>query len=702
MESKNDLQLYLKGLDCANCGLKIEAAARAVEGVSAAQLDFVSRKLHVKIDGSGNVQQITAAIGRLAAGIENGVEIVATAEAAAAEAKPRPGLVWVRLGGAALFFGVAQLGELTLVMQTGLFLAAYLLAGVWVLWGAAKNIFHGRIFDENFLMSIATLGALAIGEFPEAVAVMLFYEIGEILQSAAVGRSRRSIEALLKIRPEYATVKRDGKLVTADPAEVMPGDVILIKPGEKVPLDGQVIEGQSMLDVSNVTGESVPQEAGPGDEVLAGTINQSGLLTVQVTRIFNESAVAQILELVQNAGSKKARTENFITKFAGWYTPLVVAVAALLAVLPPLLVPGAVFSEWLYRALVFLVISCPCALVISIPLGFFGGIGAASKRGILFKGSGYLEALSHIKTVVFDKTGTLTKGTFRITSINCQGRFTKAQMLEMAAYAECYAGHPLALALRMAYGEIDESLIEEYEEVAGAGVKVRFRQQTILAGSRRLMAEAGFAPAEVVGDGSAVHLAVDDHYAGYILLEDEVKPNAAAAVSGLRQLGVSRISLLTGDRRSVGEKIAAGLGVDDIHAELLPQQKVMELERILQNSPEYGRTAFVGDGVNDAPALARADIGIAMGAAGAAAAIEAADVILMTDNPESLLTAVRISRRTQRIIWQNIILALGVKALVMLLGVFGLANMWEAVFADVGVTLLAVGNSLRALNTRGL
>lgn len=702
MERKNDVELYVKGLDCANCGLKIEAAARAVEGVSAAELDFVGRKLHVKIDGSGDVQQITATIGRLAAGIEHGVEIVATAEAAATEAEPQPVLVWGRLGLAALFFCVAQLGALTIALQTGLFLAAYLLAGAWVLWGAAKNIFHGRIFDENFLMSIATLGALAIGEFPEAVAVMLFYEIGEILQSAAVGRSRRSIEALLKIRPEYATVKRDGELVKVDPAEVMPGDIILIKPGEKVPLDGQVIEGQSMLDVSTVTGESVPQEAGAGDEVLAGTINQSGLLTVQVTRIFNESAVAQILELVQNAGSKKARTENFITKFAGWYTPLVVAVAALLAVLPPLLVPGAVFTDWLYRALVFLVISCPCALVISIPLGFFGGIGAASKRGILFKGSGYLEALSHIKTVVFDKTGTLTKGTFRITSIKCQGRFTQAQMLEMAAYAECYAGHPLALALRKAYGEIDESLIDKYEEVAGAGVKVSFRQQTILAGSRRLMAEAGFAAAEVVGDGSAVHLAVDDHYAGYILLEDEVKPNAAAAVKGLRELGVSRISMLTGDRHSVGEKIAAGLGIDDLHAELLPQQKVMELERILQNSLESGRTAFVGDGVNDAPALARADIGIAMGAAGAAAAIEAADVILMTDNPESLLTAVRISRRTQRIIWQNIVLALGVKALVMLLGVFGLANMWEAVFADVGVTLLAVGNSLRALNTQAL
>ena len=603
------------------------------------------------------------------------------------------------LAGAVLFAAAVALSK-TLPALAGwwalpVYLVPYLVVGGDVLLRAGRNIAHGQIFDENFLMAIATVGSLCIGDFPEAIAVMLFYQVGEWFQSYAVGRSRQSIAALMDIRPDYANVEGPDGLTRVDPEEVAVGDVIVVKPGERVPLDGEVLEGRSLLDTSALTGESVPRQAAAGDTVISGCINQTGLLRVRVSRPYGESTVAKILELTENAGSKKAKAENFITKFARWYTPVVVIGAALLAVLPPLILGGG-FAEWLHRALIFLVISCPCALVISIPLSFFGGIGGASRQGILIKGGNYLEALAKTGTVVFDKTGTLTRGSFRVTECHPVG-MEEARLLELAALAESYSDHPISLSLKRAVDKpIDPARVTGAEEIAGRGVRAVVDGRAVAAGNARLMAELG--AAYETGDipGTAVHVAVasaathaaasDWVYAGYLVISDEIKA-----------LGVRKTVMLTGDAPAAAGRVAAALGLDETHAGLLPDGKVAKVEELLAHPAETGVLAFVGDGINDAPVLSRADVGIAMGGLGSDAAIEAADVVLMDDQPSKIAAAIRLSRRTLRIVRQNIVFALGVKLLFLALGAFGLANMWEAVFADVGVSVIAILNATRAL-----
>lgn len=581
-----------------------------------------------------------------------------------------------------------------------IFLVPYGVIGWDVLWKAVRNIAHGQIFDENFLMSIATVGAFFTGDFPEAVVVMLFYQVGELFQSYAVGRSRQSIAALMDIRPDYANIEQDGKLVQVDPEDVAVGDTIVIKAGEKIPLDGVVLEGSSAVDTAALTGESLPRDVDPGDDVVSGCINQSGLLKVRVTKVFGESTVAKILDLVENSSSKKARAENFITRFARYYTPVVVIGAVLLAVLPPLLFGGD-WSDWLQRALIFLVISCPCALVISVPLSFFGGIGGASKQGILVKGSNYLEALAKTETVVFDKTGTLTKGTFQVTAVH-PDRISEGELLELAALAESYSEHPISRSLREAYQKpVDASRVTDVEEISGHGVRAKVDGHDVYAGNGKWMDRIGASWRNCHRTGTVVHVAVDGEYAGHIVISDAVKPDAAAAIEALKREGVKKTVMLTGDVKAVGEAVAREIGIDEVHAELLPGDKVDQVERLLKNTSGKGKLAFVGDGINDAPVLSRADIGIAMGGLGSDAAIEAADIVLMDDKPSKLAVAVRISRKTLRIVRQNIVFALGIKLLFLALGAFGMANMWEAVFADVGVSVLAILNASRALRTSG-
>ena len=586
------------------------------------------------------------------------------------------------------------------IVKLVLFLIPYAVIGWDVLWKAIRNIAHGQVFDENFLMAIATVGAFALGEYPESVAVMLFYQVGELFQSYAVGRSRQSIAALMDIRPDYANIEQDGKLVQVDPEDVAVGDTIVIKAGEKIPLDGVVLEGSSAVDTAALTGESLPRDVDPGDDVVSGCINQSGLLKVRVTKVFGESTVAKILDLVENSSSKKARAENFITRFARYYTPVVVIGAVLLAVLPPLLFGGD-WSDWLQRALIFLVISCPCALVISVPLSFFGGIGGASKQGILVKGSNYLEALAKTETVVFDKTGTLTKGTFQVTAVH-PDRISKGELLELAALAESYSEHPISRSLREAYQKpVDASRVTDVEEISGHGVRAKVDGHDVYAGNGKWMDRIGASWRNCHRTGTVVHVAVDGEYAGHIVISDAVKPDAAAAIEALKREGVKKTVMLTGDVKAVGEAVAREIGIDEVHAELLPGDKVNQVERLLKNTSGKGKLAFVGDGINDAPVLSRADIGIAMGGLGSDAAIEAADIVLMDDKPSKLAVAVRISRKTLRIVRQNIVFALGIKLLFLALGAFGMANMWEAVFADVGVSVLAILNASRALRTSG-
>ena len=586
------------------------------------------------------------------------------------------------------------------IVKLVLFLIPYAVIGWDVLWKAIRNIAHGQVFDENFLMAIATVGAFALGEYPEGVAVMLFYQVGELFQSYAVGRSRQSIAALMDIRPDYANIEQDGKLVQVDPEDVAVGDTIVIKAGEKIPLDGVVLEGSSAVDTAALTGESLPRDVDPGDDVVSGCINQSGLLKVRVTKVFGESTVAKILDLVENSSSKKARAENFITRFARYYTPVVVIGAVLLAVLPPLLFGGD-WSDWLQRALIFLVISCPCALVISVPLSFFGGIGGASKQGILVKGSNYLEALAKTETVVFDKTGTLTKGTFQVTAVH-PDRISKGELLELAAMAESYSEHPISRSLREAYQKpVDVSRVTDVEEISGHGVRAKVDGHDVYAGNGKWMDRIGASWRNCHRTGTVVHVAVDGEYAGHIVISDAVKPDAAAAIEALKREGVKKTVMLTGDVKAVGEAVAREIGIDEVHAELLPGDKVDQVERLLKNTSGKGKLAFVGDGINDAPVLSRADIGIAMGGLGSDAAIEAADIVLMDDKPSKLAVAVRISRKTLRIVRQNIVFALGIKLLFLALGAFGMANMWEAVFADVGVSVLAILNASRALRTSG-
>lgn len=605
-----------------------------------------------------------------------------------------------RLGGGTAIAALAWFAPLNEAASLALFLAAYLLIGGDVVWQAVRNLVRGQLFDEFFLMSLATVGAFAIGEYPEGVAVMLFYQIGELFQGIAVNRSRRSITALMDIRPEYANLKVGSEVRRVAPDEVAAGDLIEIRPGERVPLDGTVADGVSMVDTSALTGESVPRSVKQGSEVLGGFINKNGVITVHVTRTFEESAVAKILDLVENAAGNKARTENFITKFARAYTPVVVITAVLLAFVPPLLVSGASFEDWIYRALIFLVISCPCALVVSIPLGFFGGIGAASKAGILVKGSNYLEALNDLEIVVFDKTGTLTRGEFKVTGIYPAEGTDREELLKLAAYAESYSSHPIAESVKAAFGaDIPRGEVRGYNEIAGHGVEAEIGGRHVLAGNARLMEERGLAVLPPRETGTVVYLAVDGAYAGCLVISDEIKPDAAQAVAALKAMGIRKTVMLTGDAASVAEAVGGRLGVDEVHAELLPQHKVEQIERLEQTRTKRGRIAFVGDGINDTPVLARADIGIAMGGLGSDAAIEAADIVIMTDEPSKIAEAIRVAKRTRRIVWQNIGFALGVKAVFLLLGAFGIATMWEAVFSDVGVTLLAVLNAIRVLRS---
>lgn len=584
------------------------------------------------------------------------------------------------------------------LFKIALFLIPYLIIGGDVLLRAVRNIFRGRIFDENFLMSIATVGAFFIGDYTETVGVMLFYQVGELFQSYAVSRSRKSIADLMDIRPDYANIERDGELVQVDPEEVRVGDLIVVKAGEKIPLDGKVIYGSSMLDTSALTGESVPRETQIGSEVISGCININGLLKIQVTKVFGESTVSKILDLVENASSKKAKTENFITKFAHYYTPAVVAAAVLLAAVPPLLL-GQPFVEWLNRALIFLVISCPCALVISIPLSFFGGIGGASKRGILVKGSNYLEALSKVETIVFDKTGTLTKGNFKVTRISAR-RMRQEDLLEIAALAESYSDHPISLSLKEAYGKtIERNRVTDVEEVSGLGVRASVDGRLILAGNEKLMKESVVEYEPCTDPGTIIYIAADGVFEGSILIADEIKPDSVEAIRQLKASGISKTVMLTGDRKEVGERVAEKLGLDLVYTELMPSDKVEKVEELLKKKTAHGLLAFVGDGINDAPVLSRADLGIAMGGMGSDAAIEAADVVLMDDEPSKIAVAVEIARKTLRIVKQNIVFALAVKAFFLILGAFGVATMWEAVFADVGVAVLAILNASRVLRT---
>lgn len=578
-----------------------------------------------------------------------------------------------------------------------LFIASYLVIGGEVILTALKNITNGEIFDENFLMSIATIGAFFIGEYPEAVAVMLFYQIGEVFQGYAVNKSRKSISSLMNIRADYANVLRSNNEVKVSPEDVSLNEVILIKPGERVPLDGVVLSGESFLDTSALTGESVPREIKAGDEILSGEINNSGVLKVRVTKEYGESTVARILELVENASNKKAPTEKFITKFSKIYTPIVVLVAVLVAIIPPIFIKGAVFSEWLYKALSLLVVSCPCALVVSIPLGFFSGIGAASKKGVLVKGGNYLEALKESEIIVFDKTGTLTKGVFKVTSINAKN-ISKDELLEITALGEANSNHPIAVSIVEAYGKkINKNEIESYKEVAGHGVEAIIRGKNVLLGNSKLMIKNNIFYDKVNTIGTIVHIAINSEYKGNIIISDEIKENVKEAIVELKNAGIKKTVMLTGDSKEVAEKVANDIGIDEVYSELLPSDKVNKLEKVLNKKVGNGKVLFVGDGINDAPVLARADIGIAMGGVGSDAAIEAADVVLMKDKIESISDAIRISRKTNKILWQNIIFSLFIKVAVMILVVAGLTNMWAAVFADVGVTLLAVLNSMRII-----
>ncbi|MEG0495206.1 MAG: heavy metal translocating P-type ATPase, partial [Eubacterium sp.] len=599
----------------------------------------------------------------------------------------------------AVIFGVGYAVPETGYWKLTVYLVAYLVVGGDVVLKAIQNIFRGRIFDENFLMGLATIGAFLIGQYPEGVAVMLFYQVGELFQSYAVNKSRKSITELMDIRQDYANIEQEGKLIQVNPDDVEIGTVIVVKAGEKIPLDGKVIDGKSMVDTSALTGESVPRELETGSEALSGCINLNGVLRIQVTKEFDDSTVSKILELVENASTKKAKTEQFITRFARYYTPAVVIAATVLAIVPPLVLPGAVFSDWLQRALIFLVISCPCALVISVPLSFFGGIGGASKCGILVKGSNFLEALSHAETIVFDKTGTLTKGVFKVTDIHAIG-VSESVLLETAALAESYSDHPISLSLKKAYGKtIDNERITGAKEISGYGIVAVVDGKKINAGNRKLMEQLNI-NCEYNNIGTVVHVAIDGIYAGYIVISDEVKEDAAKAIKDLHTAGVKRTVMLTGDNHRVGEKVGAELGINTVYAELLPGDKVDKMENLMAEKAGKSKLAFVGDGINDAPVLMRADIGIAMGAMGSDAAIEAADIVIMDDKPSKIATAMKISRKTLKIVKQNIIFALGVKAIVLIIGALGFANMWEAVFADVGVSVIAILNATRALSIK--
>jgi len=693
--SKNTKTIFLDGLDCANCALKIENAVKDIDGITHASLDFTTQKLKFEFSDESMSDALIKQVSELTLKIEPDVRFLVEDEPQQKSQllKKNIGLI---LG--AILFGLALIinSDLNWILY-GL---SYIFVGSTVVLRAIKNALKGNFFDENFLMSIATIGAFTIGQTAEGVAVMLFYQVGEFFQSQALDHSRKSIARLMDIRPDYANINGADGLIKVSPLSVRINDIITIKPGEKVPLDGIVIEGKSFLDTSSITGESLPKEISIDQEIYSGTINKTGLLKVKVTKLFGDSTVSKILDLVENASSKKAPTEQFITRFARVYTPIVVIIALGLALIPPLFIPGMPFEDWIYRALVFLVVSCPCALVISIPLGYFGGIGAASKHGILMKGSNYLEALKDVDTVVFDKTGTLTQGHFSLAKIICAPGFSEREVLEAAAYAESHSNHPLAASVLKAYGDVDEKLILSVEELAGLGISVKTKTKSIIAGNEKLMNQFGFDVFAKDEMKTSIHIAINGKYAGVLLVEDELKSDAKKTIQKLFDLGVKRIVMLTGDSDQIGKKIALDLGITEVYTELLPSDKVDQVNRLQNEIISKGNLVFVGDGINDAPVLMTADIGIAMGALGSDAAIEAADIVLMTDEPSKISTAIQLSRFTQRIVLQNIFFAFAVKGIVLGLGAFGLASMWEAVFADVGVALLAVFNALRILNRK--
>lgn len=701
-EEPGQKAMYLNGLDCAECARKLENAVNKLDGVKKANVDFASERLTIETTDKSSLPEVLRRATCTIHSLEPDVKISYTknkiSEQEPSGLKEKLSRIGLVLGAA--LFAAGIIFTFPKPVEFAVFFAAYIFAGWEVLYTAVRNIAKGQVFDENFLMGVATIGAFAIGEYPEGVSVMLFYRIGELLQGIAVNRSRKSISALMDIRPDYANLKIGGEIRRVTPEEVGIGDMIVVKPGEKIPLDGKVVDGRSSLDTSALTGEPLPRGVEAGSEVLSGSINKSGLLTVEVTKGFGESTVSKILDMVQNASSQKAPTENFITKFARIYTPAVVFAALALAIIPPLAVPGAMFADWINRGLIFLVISCPCALVISIPLSFFGGIGGASKDGILVKGSNYLEALNSVDTVVFDKTGTLTKGNFKVTEIQTADGVSKDDVLEFAAYAEAFSSHPIAVSIREAFGKvIDVKRISDYEEISGHGIRVKIDGKPVLAGNAQLMDDGNIKCQKGTVPGTVVYLAVEEKFAGYLVISDEVKPDSREAVSGLKAAGVRKTVMLTGDSRAAGENVGKELGIGTVYAELLPQQKVEKMEGFAEKIPSGKKLVFVGDGINDAPVLARADVGVAMGGLGSDAAIEAADVVLMTDEPSKLVSAIGIAKRTHKIAMQNIIFALGIKAVFLTLGALGIATMWEAVFADVGVTVIAVLNATRTMHT---
>lgn len=752
-----DIVLSVKGLNCANCASKIENKISEMENLKDVNLDFLGEKIIFKSNRDEN--ELISEIQKIADSIEDGVMILSTkkienhshSKESLEEENVKEIVKMLVIGG--IIFAVAlilpKIMKINEKFEFLLFLMSYIVVGHTVLITAINNIKKGQIFDENFLMSIATVGAFFVGEYPEAVAVMIFYQIGELFQEIAVKKSKKSIVSLMNIRPDYANIEKNGEIVKVSPEQIEINDVIIVKVGEKVPLDGEIVEGFSAFDTSALTGESLPREINVGEEVLSGFINKTGLVKVRVNKIFKDSTVSKILDLVQNASSKKSKTEKFITKFARYYTPAVVGIATFLAIIPPILVKGATFSEWIYRALIFLVVSCPCALVISIPLGFFGGIGGASKYGILVKGANYLEALNNIETVVFDKTGTLTKGIFKVTEINVESPsfgnliennaniisgnnektktvedilkmtnisqqmfsniinnevYTKDEVLKYTAYAESFSNHPIAQSIVKEYektGEIiNKSLLFNFEEIAGYGIKVNFANKKLVVGNSKMMKREKIDFTEKNEIGTIVYVAVNGNYIGNLVISDEIKEDSIKAIDDLKKLGVGNIVMLTGDNKKIGESIAKKLNIKNVFSELLPANKVEKIEELFKNKSEKGKILFAGDGINDAPVLARADIGVAMGGVGSDAAIEAADIVIMTDEPSKIASAIKIAKKTKVVVWQNIIFALGVKLIILALGAGGHATMWEAVFADVGVAIIAILNAMRVMRAK--
>ena len=711
----NECMLSIEGLDCPNCAAKVERKINTLEGIKEATVDFLGKKIVVLADEISEnelVELIQTEVDKIEDGVKVFVPKVQAGESSSEEEDTGKIKKKLLIGGILFVLGIF-VPKTLFIPKLAVFLVSYLVIGGDVLLSAFKNILNGQVFDENFLMAIATIGAFAIGEYPEGVAVMLFYQLGELLQGIAVNNSRKSIVSLMDIRPDYANIKVGEGIKKVSPEEIKVGEIIVVKPGEKVPLDGKIVKGASTFDTSALTGESLPREAKAGDDVLSGFINKNGLIEIQVAKVFSESTVSKILYLMENAGSKKSKTENFITKFARYYTPAVVITALIVAIFPPLLIQGATFSDWIYRALIFLVVSCPCALVISIPLGFFGGIGGASRHGILIKGTNYLEVLNNLESVVMDKTGTLTKGIFKVTEVNAENNIkindfennktelTKPLLLKYAAHIEKFSNHPIAQSIVAEYensvSKVDENVVKDFEEISGFGIKVNINNHQFLAGNSKLMNLENITFDKKENLGTAIYLAADGKYIGNILISDEVKEDSARAVKGMKENGVKEIVMLTGDNEAIGKNIAEKLGIDKVFTELLPNEKVEKLEEIYKTKSEKGKVAFVGDGINDAPVLARADLGIAMGGAGSDAAIEAADVVIMNDEPSKIVTAIKIAKKTKEIVWQNITIAFAIKIVVMALGLFGDATMWEAVFADVGVALLAVLNATRVL-----